>query len=363
MSKIKEIKKEYEQVTEKLKHPEKINDSRKFGELSKKRSELEEIIKKIEKYESVKKELKENKELARGDGELAELAKNELNDLKNKKEKLKKKLKNLIIKREERKEQKEEGSSGNSVIMEIRSGAGGDEACLFAGDLFNAYTKFINNNNWKSKILDTTKAEIGGYKSITFKVKGRDSFSSLKYEGGVHRVQRVPETEKGDRIHTSTISVAVLPEPDKKTDIHINPEDIRVDTYRASGPGGQYVNTRDSAVRITHEPTGVVVSSQNERSQAQNKENAMSILKAKILEHRQKKIREEQEKKRKSQIGQAKRSQKIRTYNYLQDRVTDHRIEESWHNLEKVLDGDLGQIIKALKRAEEKEKYGNIEIE
>ena len=362
MSKIEEIKKEYREITEKLKDPESIS-GQEIGELSKRRSDLEELVQAIDKYEKVKKELKENKELAEGDGELAELAESEIKSLEDKKKGLKKELKDLIIQREERKEQKQEGSSSDSAIIEIRAGAGGDEASLFAGDMFNTYTKFISDKGWKSKVLDLNKAEVGGYKSITFKVKGKNVFSELKYEGGVHRVQRVPETEKGGRIHTSTISVAVLPEPDKKVKININPEDIRVDTYRASGPGGQYVNTRDSAVRITHEPTGVVVSSQNERSQVQNKENAMSILKAKLLEHRQKKIREKQEKKRKSQIGQAKRSQKIRTYNYLQDRVTDHRIEKSWHNLEKVLDGDLDQIIKALRKAEEKEKYGSIEID
>ena len=362
MSKIQEIKEEYKEITEKLKDPESIS-GQEIGELSKRRSDLDDLISVINKYEKVKKELSENRELAKGDGDLAELAKSEIEDLEKRKATLKRKLKSLIIEREEQKEQKQEGSSTDSAIIEIRAGAGGDEASLFAGDLFNTYTKFVNGKNWKSKVLDMTKAEIGGYKSITFKVKGENSFSDLKYEAGVHRVQRVPETEKGGRIHTSTVSVAVLPEPDKKTNIHINPEDIRVDTYRASGPGGQYVNTRDSAVRITHKPTGVVVSSQNERSQAQNKENAMSILKAKLLEHRQKKIKEKQEKKRKSQIGQAKRSQKIRTYNFLQDRVTDHRIEESWHNLEKVLDGELSQIITALKRAEEKEKYGSIEIE
>ena len=362
MSKIKEIKEEYEEITEKLKDPESIS-GQEIGELSKRRSDLEELVQIIDKYEKVKKELRENKELAEGDGELAELAESEIKSLEDEKKKLRKELKDLIIKREERKEQAEEGSSSDSAIMEIRAGAGGDEASLFAGDLFNTYTKFISDKGWKSKVLDLNKAEVGGYKSITFKVRGKNVFSELKYEGGVHRVQRVPETEKGGRIHTSTISVAVLPEPDKKVNININPEDIRVDTYRASGPGGQYVNTRDSAVRITHKPTGVVVSSQNERSQVQNKENAMSILKAKLLEYRQKKIREKQEKERKSQIGRAKRSQKIRTYNFLQDRVTDHRIEKSWHNLEKVLDGELDQIIKALRKAEEEEKYGSVELE
>jgi peptide chain release factor 1 len=363
MSKIEEIKKEYKEVTEKLKHPDQISDSQKFGELSKKRSELDDFVKKINKYEKAKKELKENKELAQGDGELADLAQSEIEDLEEKKETLKKELKSMIIQRQDKKMQSEGGVSSNSVIVEVRAGAGGDEASLFAGDLFNMYTRFSNEKKWKSKILDSNKAEIGGYKSITFKIKGKDVFSYLKYEAGVHRVQRVPKTEKGGRIHTSTASVAVLPEPNKKMKIDINPEDLRVDTYRASGPGGQYVNTRDSAVRITHKPTGVVVSSQNERSQLANKETAMSVLKAKLLEHRQRKIREKQEKKRKSQIGQAKRSQKIRTYNFLQDRVTDHRIEESWHNLEEILNGNISQIIKTLRRADEEEKYGNIKID
>jgi peptide chain release factor 1 len=363
MSKLEEIKKEYEEITEKLKHPDQISDSRKFGELSKKRSDLEELIKKIDKYEKVKKELEENQELAKGDSELAELAKSEIGDLKEKKEKLKKELKSLIIQRQEKRQQTEEGASNDSIIVEIRAGAGGDEASLFAGDLFEMYTKFSNNKNWKSKILDSNQAEIGGYKQITFKIKGKNVFPNLKYEAGVHRVQRVPKTEKGGRIHTSTVSVAVLPEPNKNMKVNINSEDLRIDTYRASGPGGQYVNTRDSAVRITHKPTGVVVSSQTERSQLANKENAMSVLKAKILEHKQRKIREKQEKKRKSQIGQAKRSQKIRTYNFLQDRVTDHRIEESWHNLEEILNGEISEIIKALRRAEEAEKYGSIEID
>lgn len=363
MSKIEEIKKEYKEVTEKLSNPDQISDPAVFGELSKKRNDLEELIQKIEKYEKIKKRLAENQELAQKDDELAKVAQEEIAELKKEKEKLRQKLKSLIIEREERNNQEKEGSSANSAIVEIRSGAGGDEASLFVGDLFNAYLKFIKNKNWDLKILDQTKADIGGYKSITFKVKGRDAFSTLKYEAGVHRVQRVPETEKGGRIHTSTVSVAVLPEPDKKSNIKLKPDNLRIDTYRSSGPGGQYVNTRDSAVRITHLPTGIVAASQNERSQLANKETAMAILKAKILKERLRKIREKQESKRKSQIGEAKRSEKIRTYNFLQDRMTDHRIEQNWHNLESIMNGEIDEIIKALKRAEENEKYGNIEID
>ncbi len=363
MSKLEEIKKEYKKITEKLSNPNQISDSKKFGELSKKRSSLKEVVNIIEKYEKVKKRIKENQELIKNEDELAELAKEELTNLKEKRDSLKNELKSLMIQRKRMKEAKEEGSDSNSVIIEIRAGAGGDEASLFAGDLLDAYSKFSGSKNWKTRILNSNKADIGGFKAVTFKVKGENAFSILKYEAGVHRVQRVPETEKGGRIHTSTVSVAVLPEPNKKTKIEINPDDIRIDTYRASGPGGQYVNTCDSAVRITHKPTSLVVSSQNERSQLQNKENALSILQAKLLEHRREEIRKKREEKRKSQIGQAKRSQKIRTYNFLQDRITDHRIEESWHNLEEVLEGNLSKIITSLQRAEEKEKYGDIKID
>ncbi len=363
MSKLEEIKKEYKEITDKLSNPDEISDPSVFGELSKKRSDLEKLVNKINEYQDSKKRLAENKELAEGYGDLAELAKEEIDGLEKEVKSLRRDLKDLIIEREEANKQKEEGSNANSAIVEIRAGAGGDEASLFVNDLFLAYSKFIKSKGWQLKVLDKTKADIGGYKSMVFKVKGKNVFSSLRYEAGVHRVQRVPETEKGGRIHTSTVSVAVLPEPRKKTDIKLKSDDLRVDTYRASGPGGQYVNTRDSAVRVTHLPTGVMASSQNERSQLANKETAMSILKAKILEERLRKIREKQEKNRKSQIGDAKRSEKIRTYNYLQDRVTDHRIEKSWHNLEAIMNGELSDIIKALKRAEEREKYGNIKID
>lgn len=364
MSQLEELRKEYEEITKKLSNPEDIADSQKFGKLSKRRSQLEKIVEKDEKYQQIKKKIKENKEMIKSEeGELAELAQEELQELEEKREDLTKELKSLIIKQEEQERQEAEGMSSNSVIMEIRSGAGGDEACLFAGDLFDMYSKYIKNQGWELKVLDSTQAEIGGYKSITFKVKGKNVYSKLRYEGGVHRVQRIPETEKSDRIHTSTVSVAVLPEPDKPQSIELDPSNLRIDTYRASGPGGQYVNTKDTAVRITHEPTDLVVASQNERSQHQNKENAMSILKAKVLEKKREEKQKKMEKKRKSQIGQAKRSQKIRTYNFLQDRITDHRIEQNWHNLEEVLDGELTEIIKTLRKAEEEEKYSQIKLD
>ncbi len=236
-----------------------------------------------------------------------------------------------------------------SVIMEIRAGTGGKEASLFVADLFRMYSKYAQSQNLKQKILDSHPTGLGGFKEIIFELKNSNVFSKMKYEGGVHRVQRIPETEKSGRTHTSTVSVAVLPKP-KSAQIKIRPDELKIDFYRASGPGGQYVNKRETAVRITHLPTGFVVTSQTERNQLQNKENAMAILEAKLLE---KKEIEESEKlgdKRRSQIGWAKRAEKIRTYNFPQDRVTDHRIKKSWHNLEEILNGKLEPTIKALQK-------------
>ena len=248
---------------------------------------------------------------------------------------------------------KKEGGSevkSNSVIVEVRAGTGGKEACLFAGDLFRMYSKYASSQGWSQKILNSHPSELGGFKETIFELKGKNTWSQMKYEGGVHRVQRIPETEKSGRIHTSTATVAVLPKPEK-AQIKIKPDDLKIDFYRASGPGGQYVNRRETAVRITHLPSGIVVTSQTERNQLQNKESAMSILEARILE---KKKMEEIEKtglKRKTQIGWARRSEKIRTYNFPQDRVTDHRIKKSFHDIEGIMAGKIKSIIKALKKA------------
>lgn len=239
-----------------------------------------------------------------------------------------------------------------SIIVEIRAGTGGEEAALFSKDLFRMYSRFAKSQSWKEKILDSRPTELGGFKEVIFEFRGDNIYSKMKFEAGVHRVQRVPITEKTGRIHTSTATVAVLPKP-KKTEIKIRPEDLRIDFYRASGPGGQYVNRRETAVRITHLPTGLVTTSQAERSQFQNKENAMTILEAKLLKRRQKKREEEISKKRKTQVGWAKRAEKIRTYNFPQNRITDHRIKKSWHNLDEVLDGKLDRIIKSLQKLED----------
>ena len=234
-----------------------------------------------------------------------------------------------------------------TIIVEIRAGAGGAEACLFAGDLFRMYSKYGQLQNWQQKILNSHPAELGGFKEIVFELKGENVFSKIKHEGGVHRVQRIPETEKGGRLHTSTASVAILPKP-KKTEIKINPADLKTDSYKASGPGGQYVNKRMTAVRITHLPSGIVVTSQVERNLLQNKENALSILEAKLQEKKEITQNEKISDERRAQILAAQRAEKIRTYNFPQDRVTDHRIKKSFHNIEGIMNGKLDKIVKSL---------------
>jgi peptide chain release factor 1 len=233
-----------------------------------------------------------------------------------------------------------------AVIVEIRAGTGGDEAGLFARDLYRMYSKYATGKGWNQRILDSDMTSIGGYKQIVFELRGPEAYNQMQYEGGVHRVQRIPKTEKQGRVHTSTVTVAVLNKP-KKTDIQINSSDLKIDTYKSSGPGGQYVNKTESAIRITHIPTGIVVTSQSERSQLQNKENALNILSAKILQAQEESDLSKLSEVRREQIGWAKRSEKTRTYNFPQNRITDHRIGKSWHNLEKIIDGDLAPIVKA----------------
>jgi len=242
----------------------------------------------------------------------------------------------------------EEKSSSYSAIIEIRAGAGGDEAALFAADLYKMYSKYAESQGWQTKPLDSHAIGIGGFKEIIFEIKG-DSYDKIKHEGGVHRVQRIPETEKSGRVHTSTVSVAVLPKP-KKQEIKIRTDELKIDYFKSSGPGGQNVNKRETAVRITHLPTGIVVASQTERNQLQNKENAMAILSAKILEKKEQESIEKLGGKRKEQIGKAMRAEKIRTYNFPQDRITDHRIKKSWHGIEEIMSGKLDKIISTLSK-------------
>ncbi|MFH1967772.1 MAG: PCRF domain-containing protein [bacterium] len=235
-----------------------------------------------------------------------------------------------------------------SVIIEIRAGTGGDEAGLFAADLYRMYTKYAQGKGWKQRVLDSNSSTIGGYKEIIFELSGAGAYNEMQNEGGVHRVQRVPKTEKQGRVHTSTISIAVLLKP-KKTEVNISPSDLEIGTYKASGPGGQYVNKVESAVRIVHKPSGLVVTCQSERNQLQNKETALSLLSARLLQRQEEADLSKLSEERREQIGWAKRAEKRRTYNYPQNRITDHRINKSWHNLETIIDGDLGPIVKAFR--------------
>jgi len=239
--------------------------------------------------------------------------------------------------------------SRQSVIVEIRAGTGGDEAGLFARDLYRMYSKYATSQGWSQKILDSNISDIGGYKEIIFELTGVGAYDQMQNEGGVHRVQRIPKTEKQGRVHTSTITVAAMKKP-QKTEFQINPADLQMDTYRASGAGGQYVNKTESAVRITHKPTGVVVTSQSERSQMQNRENAMNLLAARILQKQEENDLSKLSEERRQQIGWAKRSEKTRTYNFPQNRLTDHRINKSWHNLEDIIEGNLAPVIKAFSK-------------
>ncbi len=359
MSKLKEIEKEYKKLMDELSCPEQVTDWETLGE---KKKILEEIMDEKEQLDKVRKRIEENRSILQKekDKELLELVKKETEELEDRESDLLFKLKILIGKKEGGEENT--ANYSGAIIIEIRAGAGGDEASLFVADLFSMYQRYAEKKSIEVKLLDESKSDQGGYKEIIFKLKNKDPYSLMRYEAGVHRVQRVPSTEKGGRIHTSTASVAVLPEPKKGT-IKINPQDIKVETCKSSGPGGQYVNKRETAVRIVHIPTNIVVTSQNERSLQQNKETALSVLEAKLLEKERQDQRKKEEKERNLQIGTAMRAEKIRTYNFLQNRITDHRIERSWYKLEEILGGDLDEIINALREAEEQEKYGKVSID
>lgn len=344
------IKKDYEELLKELADPEIISNWEKFEELSKKKNYLEKIIEKNEEIKEIKKRIEENKIIisANEDAELVSLAQTENTQLQEKIKILEKEL-NALLEKKINPESTEKDASSEGVIVEIRAGAGGEEAALFAADLFRMYSKYADSNNWKRCVLDCHYSDLGGIKQIIFELKDGDAFSKMKYEGGVHRVQRIPVTEKSGRIHTSTVSVAILPKP-KKTEIKINPQDLKVDYYKASGPGGQYVNKRMTAVRITHLPSGLTVTSQTERNLQQNKENALSILAAKLYEKKELEESTKIGKERRSQIGRAQRAEKIRTYNFPQNRITDHRLKKSWHNLEEILNGKFDVIIQAFEK-------------
>ncbi len=343
---FKKIKEEYNTLQTKLSQPGLSLNKKEYSEQSKRLALLQTIIEKINRIEEIKKEIKKNEEIisSEPDEELKKLAQEETLKLKKEEEEITRAIKTIW---EELSSPKTETTS--EVLVEIRAGVGGDEAALFAKDLFEMYQKFSQKMGWQLTVLACHPTELGGFKEISFEIKGKNVKEYLKYESGVHRVQRIPETEKMGRIHTSTVSVVVLEKP-KEKEIQINPKDLKIEVYRASGPGGQYVNRRESAVRITHIPTGIVATSQSARTQISNRENALSILKARLYQ----KIKQEEEQKlgreRKKQIGSAMRAEKIRTYNFPQDRITDHRIKKSWNHIEQILNGDLDKIIKELRK-------------
>jgi len=346
---IEGLKKEYNEILSQLSDPELISDWEKFEELNKKRAALEKIIEKNNEIEEIKQKIEANKQLLKSpdDLELVSLAETEIAQLGEKLKLLEKQLQELILEKDKKPDQM---SKVKAVIMEIRPGAGGEESALFAADLFRMYSKYAQKKGWQLTVLDCHYSDLGGIKQIVFQLKDDNVWDYLKYEAGVHRVQRIPKTEKSGRIHTSTVSVAVLPKP-QKGKITINPNDLKIDTYKASGPGGQYVNKRMSAIRITHLPTGIVVTSQTERNLQQNRENALSILEAKLLEKQESEEAAKISATRRSQIGRAQRAEKIRTYNFPQNRVTDHRIKKTFHNIEEIMEGNLEPVINQLQEA------------
>ncbi|MDD5626624.1 MAG: peptide chain release factor 1 [Patescibacteria group bacterium] len=337
--KIKKIQKEYEMILSALSEPAAISDPAKRTSLNKRSARLQTILAEHENYKKIQKEIRETETLL-VDPELKKEAEQELQNLKSKETQIRQSL--------EEKLNPPNPNDVKDIIMEIRAGAGGDEAGLFAADLFRMYSRYTEQRGWEVNLLNSSRTGIGGFKEIIFEVNGSDVFSHLKYESGVHRVQRIPETEKSGRIHTSTASVAVLPQAEE-VEIKIKPENLRVDVYRSSGPGGQSVNTTDSAVRITYLPTGLVVSCQDQKSQLKNKEKALQVLRSRLLVQRQEEGEKAQGKARRAQIGGAKRAEKIRTYNFPQDRITDHRIKKSWHGIERIMNGEIDDIIQTIK--------------
>jgi len=338
--KLDELVEKYQDLNKKLSDPEVINDSSKYQKLLKKHAKLKKIVEKYREYKEAKEGIEEAEEMLElDDPEMQELAEMEIEELKPKKERLEELLPIMLL--------PDDPNDEKNVIVEIRGGAGGDEAALFAADLYRMYTRYAEGRGWNVEIMSANPSGVGGYKEIIFTVEGEDVFKYLKYESGVHRVQRVPSTESSGRIHTSTATVAVLPEAED-VDIDIEQNDLRIDVYRSSGPGGQSVNTTDSAVRITHVPTDLTVSCQDEKSQHKNKAKAMRILRARLQEKFEQEKQQERAEARKSQVGTGDRSEKIRTYNFPQGRVSDHRINLTIHQLDKILDGDLAPVIDEL---------------
>ena len=351
IERLEATEKKYMDLQQELMSEEVLKDINKTRELSKEMSELEEVVTVYREYKKVIEAIPETKEMLKDD-ELKDIAKEELNDLEAKKEKLEHDLEILLIPKDP--------NDNKNVIVEIRGAAGGDEANIFAGDLYRMYSKYADKVGFKTELINAEEGTAGGFSQVEFMVKGNGAYSKLKYESGSHRVQRIPVTESNGRIQTSTATVLVMPEAED-VNIEINPQDLRIDIYRSSGCGGQGVNTTDSAVRITHLPTNTVVTCQNERSQIQNKEQAMKVLKARLYEQELRRQEEELGESRRNKIGTGDRAEKIRTYNYPQNRVTDHRIGFTTNNLDRVMNGDLDEIIEALTMEDQRRKLAGEE--
>ncbi|MGM9937411.1 MAG: peptide chain release factor 1 [Candidatus Ornithomonoglobus sp.] len=341
LEKLESLKKRFELVSEKISDPEVIADQPAWRDYCREHSELSPIIDEYNKYKLLLDTIEDDKELleTEEDKELVEMLREEISEAQSSAEECREQLKLLLLPKDPNDEK--------NVIMEIRGGTGGEEAALFAADLMRMYGMYAESHNWRIDIMNSNPTELGGYKEISFSIEGKGAYSRLKYESGVHRVQRVPETESGGRIHTSAVTVAVLPEVEE-VEVDINRNDLRIDVFRAGGPGGQCVNTTDSAVRITHIPTGIVVSCQDEKSQLQNKDKAMKILRSRIYEVMEAERNKEIADTRKSQVGSGDRSERIRTYNFHENRVTDHRIGLTLYKLGQFLNGDMDEIIDAL---------------
>ncbi|HAM2127874.1 peptide chain release factor 1 [Listeria monocytogenes] len=331
----------YDELNELLSDPDVVSDPKRLRDLSKEQSGITATVETYREYKNVNEQINETKELLgeKLDDEMREMAKEEFAELQKEKADLEERLKLLLVPKDP--------NDDKNVILEIRGAAGGDEAALFAGDLFRMYSKYAESRGWKVEIMDANPTGIGGYKEIIAMMNGNDAFSRMKYENGAHRVQRVPETESGGRIHTSTATVAILPEAEE-VEIELHDKDIRTDTFASTGAGGQSVNTTMSAVRLTHIPTGIVVSMQDERSQLKNKDKAMKVLRARVYDKFEREAREEYDANRKSAVGKGDRSERIRTYNYPQNRVTDHRIGLTIQKLDQIMEGKLDEIIDAL---------------
>ena len=353
LEELERLEERFNELTELLASPEVASDHRRLRELAKERAELEPAVRLIEEYRSVLRGIEEAEEILREgeDGDLEELAKEELKELRERKDRLEERLKSFLVPKDP--------EDSKDVILEIRAGTGGEEAALFAADLARMYTRYAERKGWKVEHVDSNPTELGGFKEVVFAISGENVYRHLKYESGVHRVQRVPVTESGGRIHTSAASVVVLPQAEE-VEVEINPEEVRIDVFRSSGPGGQSVNTADSAVRITHIPTGIVVQCQDERSQLQNKRKALQVLRARLLDMKKREQEQEIARRRRSSVRTGDRSVKIRTYNFPQNRVTDHRINLTLYRLEEILDGDLDELVEALQRADQEERLSEV---